>query len=218
MDETYVKQLMEAQEVSLTTKQAKIIISAIEIFAEKGYAATSTSEIAKQAGVAEGTIFRHFPTKKDLLLSIVKPGLMKLAVPFFASQMVNDIFKKEFNEFEDLLRAFITNRLEFVEGNLPLIKIVLQEIAFHEEIQIVLKENFQAKVYPRLEEVIIAFQKQGKLKEFPIPTIIRFSLSTFLGFVITRYIVMPNKQWDNEREIDDMITFIMNGIESGQAI
>ena len=55
----------------LTEKQKKIIVSAIQSFAEKGYSATSTSEIAKKAGVAEGTIFRHYKTKKDLLLAIV---------------------------------------------------------------------------------------------------------------------------------------------------
>lgn len=54
-------------EEGLTEKQKKIIIAAIESFSEKGYAATSTSEIAKKAGVAEGTIFRHYKTKKIYL-------------------------------------------------------------------------------------------------------------------------------------------------------
>lgn len=39
-----------------TAKQKLIIIAAIDVFAEKGYAATSTKEIAARAGVAEGNI------------------------------------------------------------------------------------------------------------------------------------------------------------------
>ena len=45
----------------MTEKQQKILENAIKMFAEKGYEATSTSEIAKASGVAEGTIFRKGP-------------------------------------------------------------------------------------------------------------------------------------------------------------
>ena len=40
------------------------ILEAVDMFGEKGYASTSTSEIAKRAGVAEGTIFRYYKTKR----------------------------------------------------------------------------------------------------------------------------------------------------------
>ncbi len=44
-------------------KELKIINAAINSFPEKGFKSTTTSEIASHAGVAEGTIFRYFPTK-----------------------------------------------------------------------------------------------------------------------------------------------------------
>src|SRR4051794_38999386 len=69
-------------DTKMTDKQIKIIKAAVETFSEKGYAASSTSEIAQKAGVAEGTIFRHYKTKKDLLLSIVAPMMAKLIAPF----------------------------------------------------------------------------------------------------------------------------------------
>lgn len=56
-----------------TDKQQKIAEVAISLFAEKGYENTSTSEIAKEAGVAEGTFFRHYKTKDNLLLSKILP-------------------------------------------------------------------------------------------------------------------------------------------------
>lgn len=61
------------QDKDFTDKQKKILIAAIESFAEKGYASTSTSEIAKKAGVAEGTIFRHYKTKKSFSISLLSP-------------------------------------------------------------------------------------------------------------------------------------------------
>lgn len=51
--------------------RARILAAAGAVFAEKGPAA-STEEVADRAGVAIGTVFRHFPTKRELLQAIVK--------------------------------------------------------------------------------------------------------------------------------------------------
>ena len=51
--------------------RARILAAAEEVFAEKGEGA-STEEVAARAGVAIGTVFRHFPTKRDLLAAIMK--------------------------------------------------------------------------------------------------------------------------------------------------
>ena len=57
-------------DTDMTEKQINILSAAIELFSEKGYEATATSEIAKKAKVAEGTIFRYYKTKKELLFAI----------------------------------------------------------------------------------------------------------------------------------------------------
>ncbi len=57
--------------------RAKILGAAAEVFAERG-ADASTEEVAARAGVAIGTVFRHFPTKKDLLGAILKDLLEDL--------------------------------------------------------------------------------------------------------------------------------------------
>ncbi|MEQ9468534.1 MAG: helix-turn-helix domain-containing protein [Ekhidna sp.] len=58
----------------MTEKQEKIITAALELFAEEGYRSTSTSKVAKRAGVSEGLIFRHFTNKDGLLDAIIKMG------------------------------------------------------------------------------------------------------------------------------------------------
>ncbi|WP_332888609.1 TetR/AcrR family transcriptional regulator [Actinophytocola xanthii] len=55
----------------------RILAAAEEVFARHG-ASASTEEVAAIAGVAIGTVFRHFPTKQDLLAAIVKELLARL--------------------------------------------------------------------------------------------------------------------------------------------
>ncbi|HEX4704687.1 MAG TPA: helix-turn-helix domain-containing protein [Pseudonocardiaceae bacterium] len=50
--------------------RARILDAAASVFAELG-ATASTEEVASRAGVAIGTVFRHFPTKRDLLAAIM---------------------------------------------------------------------------------------------------------------------------------------------------
>jgi AcrR family transcriptional regulator len=54
------------------TKKEKILFAALRLFANKGFADTSTAELAKATGVAESTIFYHFGSKEDLLLEVLR--------------------------------------------------------------------------------------------------------------------------------------------------
>lgn len=51
---------------------ADIMRAARQVFCRKGYAETSTAEIAAAAGVVEGTLYRYFPSKRDLLIRVVE--------------------------------------------------------------------------------------------------------------------------------------------------
>lgn len=50
------------------TRREEIIASSIRVFSRKNYGITTTMELAREAGVAEGTLFRHFGSKKELFL------------------------------------------------------------------------------------------------------------------------------------------------------
>lgn len=45
----------------------RLVVAAVELFAEQGYDATTVAEIAERAGVTKSTFFRHFPDKRELL-------------------------------------------------------------------------------------------------------------------------------------------------------
>lgn len=67
----------------MTEKQENIIQAALQLFAKEGYHATSTSKVAKAAGVSEGLIFRHFRNKEGLLQAILTQGEEKFKMLFF---------------------------------------------------------------------------------------------------------------------------------------
>ena len=66
----------------MTEKQEKILRAALQLFAKEGYHATSTSKVAKLAGVSEGLIFRHFGNKEGLLYAILAVGENKMKTLF----------------------------------------------------------------------------------------------------------------------------------------
>lgn len=197
----------------LTEKQKKIIVSAIESFAEKGYSATSTSEIAKKAGVAEGTIFRHYRTKKDLLLAIVAPVMAKFVAPFFIKDL-NKVLHQEYEYFEDFLRAMLENRRDFLVKNLPILKILIQEIPFHPELKDLFKEHVALKVYERFEKIVEHYKERGQIIDIPAYSVFRLSFSALFGYLIARYLILPEADWEDEIEAERTIQFILHGLSA----
>ncbi len=59
-------------------KKEVILETAARLFAKNGYARTSTVVLAQEAGVAEGTIFRHFKSKEDLFIALIERLRKKL--------------------------------------------------------------------------------------------------------------------------------------------
>jgi len=74
----------------MTEKQEKILSAAKILFSERGYSSTSTSAIAKAAGVSEGLIFRHYGNKEGLLLEIIREGEEVVKAMLFPIIMESD--------------------------------------------------------------------------------------------------------------------------------
>jgi AcrR family transcriptional regulator len=60
-------------------KRNAILEAATRVFAERGLTAAPTSEISKQAGVADGTLFTYFKTKDDLINALYRETKLELA-------------------------------------------------------------------------------------------------------------------------------------------
>ncbi|MEC5241384.1 TetR/AcrR family transcriptional regulator [Bacillus mycoides] len=193
-------------------RQMRILEAAVDMFGEKGYASTSTSEIAKRAGVAEGTIFRYYKTKKDLLFAVVMPTLTKFAAPFFVQAFAKEIFKTEYESYEVLLRVIIQNRFEFAKKHFPMIKILIQEVPFQPELKSEIQQLIETEQLVHFKKLIAKFQEEGEIIELPPSSVLRLTLSAVLGLLLTRFLLLPEEKWDDEVEIENTIQFILYGL------
>ncbi|WP_127493544.1 TetR/AcrR family transcriptional regulator [Paenibacillus glycanilyticus] len=201
------------EEKSMTDKQLKIVKAASEIFAEKGFAGSSTSEIAQRAGVAEGTIFRHYKTKKELLVSIVAPVMAKLVAPFVMREFYK-VLDSRYDSYDQMLRAILENRLAFLEKHINVLKIFIQEIPFHPELQEQFEKLILAKVFEKVTPNILRFQEEGTLVNWSPYTIIRLTVSSLIGYTAIRMIYgkREGSSWNDEQEREATIAFIMKGL------
>jgi len=71
-------------------KRARLLEAARRLFAERGYAATTTADLARAAGMAEGTVFHHFGSKDALLAAVAADYGRGLAVHMFAGATPTD--------------------------------------------------------------------------------------------------------------------------------
>lgn len=198
-------------DINMTDKQISIISAAIEIFAEKGYSATSTSEIAKKAGVGEGTIFHHYKTKKDLLFAIPK-YLSMLSFSKAFPNNISEIFEKPYERFEDLLRDVIQNRKKFVTENVILIKVLFQEFPFHPELRTKISQSILAPAMEKIIKVIDKYKEKGQIIDIPSNSIANLMFSSTFGYFFTHNILMIEFKWDGKDETDYLVQYIMNGI------
>src|SRR3954465_9363078 len=63
---------------ALNDKRGRIMDAAIKVFAERGFHTATVAEIARAAGVADGTIYLYFKSKDELLLSIFDESMAEL--------------------------------------------------------------------------------------------------------------------------------------------
>ena len=112
---------------TVKNRRQDILEAGLKLFAEKGYNGSTTAEIARAAGVAEGTIFRHFPTKKDLLIAVLEPKVLEGLIQL----------NKEHSEDTptEFFRCFLRNRLELIKKNESLIRLMFAEAQYHIEVR-----------------------------------------------------------------------------------
>jgi AcrR family transcriptional regulator len=190
----------------------RIAQAALDAFADRGFNATTTSEIARQAGVAEGTIFRYYPTKKDLLISVVAPVAAQVLAPVLRRNL-EAILTARHATPESLMRAIVADRLALVRDHPSIMRVLAQEVPINPE----LRNQFRAAIFDHLFPLALAaiarFQRAGQIAADLAPaTIARIIGSTFAGYVVARVFLAPDGPWDDAREVDDMVRVLMRGL------
>jgi TetR/AcrR family transcriptional regulator len=65
-------QVQAKRERRKEARPGELLAAALELFVEKGYAATKSEEVARRAGVSKGTLFLYFASKEELFKAVVR--------------------------------------------------------------------------------------------------------------------------------------------------
>ncbi len=109
-------------------KYKQIIDAAIVVIAENGYHQSQVSKIAKQAGVADGTIYLYFKNKEDILISVFEEKMEMFAdnlkpivlENISASEKLFKMIKNHFTVLADNHHLATVTQLELRQSNLAL--------------------------------------------------------------------------------------------------
>lgn len=115
--------------------ELKILESAVDIIAEKGYSATKTQEIASAAGTSEATLFKYYKNKKGLLLSIVNHAIHVLGERIVVKPISEILINKSTLPFDEVLDCIIQDRIAMVEKQKAIITVLIHEIQYHDEVR-----------------------------------------------------------------------------------
>lgn len=125
--------------------ETKILQAALRLFAQRGYGATTTRDLAQAAGVAEGTLFRHFESKKSILVAVASQGWVDLLTDLLT----------ELSEMDGYLAigATMQRRMLNLRKNSDIMRVCFMEAQFHPE----LREEIQTQVIGKMIDVAEAF-------------------------------------------------------------
>ena len=108
---------MQARE-QRNDKRARILDAAVKVFAERGYFSSTVAEIARAAGVADGTIYLYFKSKDDLLLRLFDEKMTQLLAEAKAALA-------EERDAPSRLKRFIQLHFSLVEKNPDLASVLV---------------------------------------------------------------------------------------------
>lgn len=197
----------------LTDKQWKILKAALTVFTEKGYSASTTSEIARVAGVAEGTIFRHFKTKKDILLATLIPLMQNFIGPGVTNSLHDLLLQNESLPIEDVLQLILEDRQKHITALWPLLRIVVIEANYHPELKAVLLNNVIGQVQRSFLAFLQQRQCKGELRDdVDINSMMRSIVGAFAAYLVSCNLFNQYRQEkENRQEIKAIVDLFLRG-------
>jgi len=154
---------------------AEILAAARKVFATRGFSDATVDEIATEAGIAKGTVYLYFSSKKDIYLAALMQGVRELhertAAKMDAAQGI-----------EAKLRSFVRTRIEYAEEHRDFIKI------YHSEFGNLTNsatcgsefEELYLKQAKMLELVLLAAVERGEIR------LVRADFAAFIIYAMVK--------------------------------
>ncbi len=125
--------------------RTRILQAAQRLFAHKGYDGTTTRDLANAAGVAEGTLFRHFANKKAILVEVATQGWVELLTDLLTELSEMGSYKA--------VAQVMRRRMLRLHENADMMRVCFLEAQFHPD----LREQIQHEVIAKMTDVAEAF-------------------------------------------------------------
>lgn len=185
-------------------KRELIIQSAIAVFAETGYFNTRVSRIAKNANVADGTIYLYFKTKEEILFAIF-------------DEMMEAFLSKGVSEIQDIecplekLKKIIRMHLEIMGGDRNLAKVFQIELRHTAHFMSKISQDKLRKYFELITTVI----KEGQVKRMIRPDVNPLFATKFVFGAIdemaTNWVLSP-KKYSLKQDAEGIIDILINGL------
>lgn len=192
----------------------KILESTINLVAEKGYAATSTKEIAKNAGISEATIFKYYENKNNLLMTIVEQTIDEL-YDYSINQALPEVFRNnEGKPISSLLYDLLLERFTYFSDNSKRLQVIFQEMMVNR----VVRDYFKEKVWKKLDQISKQIIKQGKkegvFKDID-PYFIQKAIFGMLFYtnIFEKLFDLNVKRYNSQKQVEMILEILFIGIK-----
>lgn len=177
----------------MSTAKDKVLDAALRLFAQGGYAGTTTSALAREAGIAEGTLFRHFRSKSEILLLLLR----KVKGELIRSVEARLELSMRKNGLERVLAA-VVEYYALASSNMPEFNVIFRDVLAgnpQDDTAEAREEVKDAYTYlaGRLEAAIQAGKKDGSVRRgvdalqtatLFLGTVVGMARAVHFGFVV----------------------------------
>lgn len=178
-------------------KRQKIIETAENVFAEFGFNKARISEIAKRAGIAEGSIYDYFKNKEDLLLSISKFRVEQLNNSLIESFQIKTPLRK--------LRRILRLHFSMFSKNRAFLKVFVFDTLLNRKFYDSDAYDSFFKYQDTFVEVIEEGKAQGIFSNSLNPRVFKnMFFGTFMHMAL-RWLIFSDKPFDKMQEVDTII-------------
>jgi AcrR family transcriptional regulator len=190
-----------------------ILKSAEKVFSEKGFLNSTISDVAKETGVSDTTIYEYFSSKEELLFSIPREGIE-------LSKEVLDYHLNYIRGTRNQLRAMIYHLCKFYQENPYFASISLMTLKTN-------KKFMETDIYKDLIEyykIIINVLKKGiedgELKNDINPYFVRSVIIGSIEFIVIRWLMYgcPDDKTQPIDNVDPLFKLVMSGIKKNRTI
>ena len=167
----------EVRDLVVRARREQIVGAATRVFAEKGFRRATTREVARAAGISEGTIYNYFEGKDALLMAILD-GLNE------TERRAADFEEGMASDFRGFFEQYLRRRMSLIWENREVFRVVLSEMMVNAE----LRERYLRHVVdPTMRIAEANFRsrmEQGEVRETDAPLAMRSVAGAVLGVLV----------------------------------